>query len=117
MDELTLLDLTCMLLNTRIQGHRANMEILKSLYEREHTFFIARFSGFLILAGSIVAAVLNLMSSQPQGQNVNGSVLTISIIALLVAVAMVIRDIYLLGRLKRQYLNIVKIYNLLSRYY
>jgi Na+/glutamate symporter len=116
MDEITLLDLACMLMNVRKRGHQPNIDVIKSIYEKEIAKIIALISGSLVLMGALMTFIF---SSVMQAQ---GSWFVI-LVVVLAAIAFIVLTISLnyfgekIAALNRNYLDIVKLYNLLSVYF
>lgn len=113
LNEITILDL--FLLHVQNQSnHQANMDILKSMYERTHNYYIAVFTALLVLFGSILGSFIALLT---QETIISAFVTTIAIIALcilLISLFIIIRKI---NQLHRDFLNILQVYNLLSQYF
>ena len=58
MDSLTIIDVICMLLNREGPHPQANLDVLKSLYERTH----ARYMAVLIVFAVLTAVVLGTLA-------------------------------------------------------
>jgi uncharacterized membrane protein YfcA len=95
-------------------NHQSNMEILKSLYERTHNYYIAVFSAILVLAGGILGSFIALWAQQQITSDFITAIIAIAIVILLVSLFILINKI---NNLHRNYLDILQIYNLLSRYF
>lgn len=114
MDNITILDLSLMLVGSNGKDHQANIGVLRSLYERTHGYYLAVFSAALVLAGSIVGAFLALLA---QREASNQAVTVVVIIALVVLLISLGALISWLNRLQRNYLDIIQVYNLLARFF
>ena len=113
MDNITILDLFLMLAGSS-GNHQANIDVLKSLYERTHSYYLATFSAALVLAGGITGGFIALLAQEEVS---NEAVMAIIIIALAVLLVSVVALIGRLNRLQRSYLDILQIYNMLARFF
>ena len=111
MDSLTIADIICMILNREGPSPQANLDVLRSLYERTH----ARYMAVLIIFTFLTVCVMGVFvaSALAWGET------RISLLAL-VALVLILISLTLMGRrlnqLTRDYLDIIKVYNLLSRH-
>lgn len=111
MDSVRITDLVTMLLNEEGPPQEVTLELLMRLYDRAHSRYLTA----LIMFGVITVCVIGvLIASALQWGDTKLSVLAlIALIFLLVAVLGLSRR---LSNLSRDYLDIVKVYNLLGRY-
>ena len=111
MDSLTIIDVICMLLNKEGPHPQANLDVLRSLYERTHARYMAVLMVFAVLTacvlGVFVASVLEW------GETRIGILAVVALILMMVSLALLARR---LNRLTRDYLDIIKLYNLLRRH-
>lgn len=108
-----MLDLFIMLVGSK--GKRqANIDVLRSLYERTHSYYVVSFSASLALAGGIVGALIGVLA---QREASNEAVAVVVIIGLVVALALMGTHAIRLNRLQRNYLDIIQVYNLLARFF
>ena len=84
------------------------------MYERTHNYYIAVFTAVAILAGGILGSFIALLTQEQIASDfVTGIVstaLTILVISLFVLVTKI-------NQLQRDYLDILQLYNLLSKYF
>ena len=111
MDSLTLADLICMILNRDGPSPQANLDVLRSLYERTH----ARYMGVLIMFTVLTACVMGVFvaSAMSWGETKISLLAMLALVLLLISLTLLARR---LNQLTRTYLDIIKVYNLLSRY-
>lgn len=111
MDSLTIVDIICMLLNKEGPNPQANLDVLRSLYERTH----ARYMGVLILFAVLTACVLGVFvaSVLEWGETRIAILAVVALILMMVALILLTRR---LNKLTRDYLDIMKLYNLLRRH-
>ena len=111
MDSLTIADLICMILNRDGPSPQANLDVLRSLYERTH----ARYMGVLIMFTVLTACVMGVFvaSAMSWGETKISLLAMVALILLLISLTLLARR---LNQLTRTYLDIIKVYNLLSRY-
>ena len=111
MDSMKVTDLVYMLLNESGPGQEATLEMLMRLYDRTHNRYLTS----LIMFGFITVCVIGvLIASALEWADTKLSVLAlIALVFILVAVLGLSRR---LNRLSRDYLDIIKIYNMLGRY-
>ena len=111
MDSLTITDLICMILNRDGPSPQANLDVLRSLYERTH----ARYMGVLIMFTVLTACVMGVFvaSAMSWGETKISLLAMVALILLLISLTLLARR---LNQLTRTYLDIIKVYNLLSRY-
>ena len=111
MDSLTIADLICMILNRDGPSPQANLDVLRSLYERTH----ARYMGVLIMFTVLTACVMGVFvaSAMSWGETKISILAMLALILLLISLTLLARR---LNQLTRTYLDIIKVYNLLSRY-
>jgi hypothetical protein len=111
MDSLTIIDVICMLLNREGPHPQANLDVLRSLYERTHARYMAVLMVFAVLTacvlGVFVASVLEW------GETKIGILAVVALILMMLSLALLARR---LNSLTRDYLDIIKIYNLLRRH-
>ncbi|MBM4445491.1 MAG: hypothetical protein FJ020_09385 [Chloroflexi bacterium] len=111
MDSLTIIDVICMLLNREGPHPQANLDVLKSLYERTHARYMAVLIVFAVLTavvlGVFVAAVLEW------GETKVAILAVVALIAMMISLALLARR---LNKLTRDYLDVMKVYNLLRRH-
>ena len=113
MNAITILDLFLLHVQYR-NNHQSNMDILKSMYERTHSYYIAIFSAVLILAGGILGSFIALINQEQVTSDFITGIATIAFIILLVSLFILVSRI---NQLHRDYLDILQIYNLLSKYF
>ena len=113
MNEITILDLFLMLAHHQNNPQSA-IDILKSMYEKTHNYYIAFFTAWLILVGGILGSFIALLSQEQITSGFITVIVIIAVISVLVAVITLIRK---MNRLHRDYLDILQIYNLLSQYF
>ena len=113
MNAITIPDLFLMHVQYR-NNHQSNMDILKSMYERTHNYYIAVFSAILILAGGILGSFIAL---QTQKQVTSDYITVIVYIALSILLVSLFVLVSRINQLHRNYLDVLQIYNLLSRYF
>jgi hypothetical protein len=111
MDSVRITDLVTMLLNEEGPPQEVTLEMLMRLYDRAHSRYLTA----LIMFGVITVCVIGvLIASALQWADTKLSILAlIALIFLLVAVLGLSRR---LSNLSRNYLDIIKVYNLLGRY-
>jgi ABC-type nitrate/sulfonate/bicarbonate transport system permease component len=111
MDSMKITDLVAMLLNEGGPPQEITLGMLMGLYDRTHKRYLTS----LIMFGFITVCVIAvLIASALEWADTKLSVLAlIALIFLLVAVLGLSRR---LNRLSRDYLDIIKVYNLLGRY-
>lgn len=114
MYNITILDLFLMLVGSKGEKHQANIDVLRSLYERTHGYYLAVFSAALVLAGSIVVAFIGLLTQRGAS---NEGVTVVVMIALVVLLILMVALTNMLNRLQRNYLDIIQVYNLLARFF
>ena len=114
MDSLTILDLFLMLVGSAGKEHQANIDVLRSLYERAHSYYLAALSALLALAGGLGVVLIGLLG---QREASNEAVAVGVIIALVVALILMGIHAVRLNRLQRNYLDIMEVYNLLARFF
>ena len=115
MDNITILDLFLMLTNGNGGRHQANLDVLKSVYERTHSYYLALASGILILVGSIIGLFTVFLTQN--GQPSWGLLTIIAPVALLVLLLWLAIVSSRLSRLGITYLDFIQIYNLLRRFF
>jgi len=114
MDNITILDLFLMLVASTGKKRQANIDVLRSLYERTHSYYVVSFSASLALAGGIVGALIGLLAQREASNEV---VAVAVIIGLVVALILMVIHATRLNRLQRNYLDIIQVYNLLARFF
>ncbi len=111
MDSVTVVDLLCMLVNKRGPTPRSDLDVLKTVYERTHT----RYMAVLVLFGLLTAAMVGVfVAAAAEWKETKISIL--ALVALLILMASVALLARRLNKLTRDYLDILKVYNLLGRY-
>ena len=111
MDSVKITDLISMLLNEGGPPQEVTLEMLMRLYDRTHNRYLTS----LIMFGFITVCVIAvLIASALQWADTKLSVL--ALVALLFVLAAVLGMAWRLNRLSRDYLDIIKVYNLLGRY-
>lgn len=93
---------------------QANVDILKSLYERTHNYYLAILSGIVALAGGIVGSFVALLSQREVPSDLITGSTTMALVVVLIMGAILVNR---LNRLQRDYLDVIQIYNLLARYF
>jgi hypothetical protein len=111
MDSLTIADIICMILNREGPSPQANLDVLRTLYERTH----ARYMGVLIMFMVLTASVMGVFvaSALSWGETKISILAMLALVLLLISLTLLARR---LNQLTRTYLDIIKVYNLLSRY-
>jgi len=112
-NEITILDLFLMHIQYR-RNHQANMDILKSMYERTHHYYITVFTAVLVLIGGILTTLITLVARQQVTSTLVVVIMIAASISLLIPLSVLISKI---NRLHKDYLDILKVYNLLSQYF
>jgi len=113
MNNITIMDLFLML--ARSSGnHQLNMDILKSMYEQTHNYYLVVFTAVLILAGGILGSFIALLTQDKVTSDVVTGIVSIAVVILLISLFTLGNR---LSRLHRNYLDIIQIYNLLARYF
>jgi len=116
MNDITIMELVYMLIGVRNRAHNSSMDILKSLYEKEYTMCIARFTAMVTLLSAVIGTVATAVA-ESNDTSLLILVITIGafgfILAALYACYLFIR----IQNVQRQYLYYSNIYNLLSRYF
>ena len=111
MDSITLVDLLCMLVNKRGPSPRSDLDVLKTVYERTHTRYLA----VLVLFGLLTAALIGVfVAGATEWKETKISIL--ALVALLLLMAALVLLARRLNKLTRDYLDILKVYNLLGQY-
>ena len=114
MDKVGLDDLLLMLANSNGQNHQANLDILRSLYERRHSYYLTVISALIALIGSVIGI---LVSPLTQGA-ASDDRLTVAIgCALAIVLLLILYCTIKLTQLRREYLDIIQVYNLLARFF
>lgn len=111
MDSVTLVDLLCMLVNQRGPSPRSDLDVLRSVYERTHT----RYMAVLVLFGLLTAALIGVfVAAAAEWKETKICILAlVALVMLMLSVALLARR---LNKLTRDYLDILKVYNLLGQY-
>jgi len=113
MDTITLLDLFLMHVDYQ-KNHESNMDILQTMYERTHNYYIAVFSAVLVLAGGLIGSFIALYTHSIITSHFISGIVIITLIVL--AVCLITLGIKI-GQLQKKYLDILQVYNLLSLYF
>jgi len=111
MDSLTIADLICMILNRDGPSPQANLDVLRSLYERTHARYMAVLIMFTVLTASVMGVFV--ASALSWGETKVSLLAMVALVLLLISLTLLARR---LNQLTRTYLDIIKVYNLLSRY-
>jgi MFS family permease len=114
MGNITTIQLVSMLLSVTNGDHGPNMDTLKAIYERTHNFYIAVFSGVLVLIASIVGG---LITSIVKSENITGIVSWSAPFAIVGLIVVIWILIYRIKKLQKDYLDILMVYDLLSVYF
>ena len=111
MDSLTIADIICMILNKEGPSPQANLDVLRTLYERTH----ARYMAVLIIFTLLTACVMGVFvaSALSWGETKISILAMLALVLVLISLTVLARR---LNQLTRDYLDIIKVYNLLSRY-
>src|SRR4030042_1766613 len=107
MDSLTIIDIICMLLNREGPHPQANLDVLKSLYERTH----ARYMAVLIVFAVLTAVVLGVFV----GAVLEWGETKIAILAVVALIAMMISPAVVAAIMFWWYGNMQRWYQHLSR--
>src|SRR5512136_1537556 len=111
MDSLRITDLVSMLLNEEGPPQEVTLDMLMRLYDRAH----GRYLTSLIMFGFITVCVIGvLIASVIQWEETKLSIL--ALVALVFMLAAVVGLSWRLSRLSRDYLDIIKVYNMLGRH-
>ena len=111
MDSVRITDLVNMLLNEDGPPQEVTLELLMRLYDRAHSRYLTGLIMFGVITFCVIAV---LIASAIQWEDTKLSILAlIALIFLVVAVLGLSRR---LSNLSREYLDIIKVYNLLGRY-
>ena len=111
MDSMKITDLVAMLLNEGGPPQEVTLDMLMRLYDRTHNRYLTS----LIMFGFITVCVIGvLIASALEWADTKLSIL--ALIALLFLLVAVLGLSWRLNGLSRDYLDIIKIYNLLGRY-
>ena len=90
------------------------MDLLQSIYERTHNYYVALFTAWLVLVGAVLGGFIALL----QNEQVAGPFTTAIVIAAVTSVGIAIVLLKLqIRRLHRDYLDILQVYNLLAQYF
>jgi ABC-type multidrug transport system fused ATPase/permease subunit len=111
MDSIRITDILAMLLNDDGQPAEVTLEMLMRLYDRAHSRYLTA----LIMFGVITVSVMVvLIASAMQWADTKVSILAlVALVFVLVAVIGLARR---LNQLSRDYLDVIKVYNLLGRH-
>ena len=111
MDSIKITDILAMLLNDDGQPAEVTLEMLMRLYDRAHSRYLTA----LIMFGVITVSVMVvLIASAMQWADTKVSILAlVALVFVLVAVIGLARR---LNQLSRDYLDVIKVYNLLGRH-
>ena len=113
MDEITILDLFLMHIQYQ-RNHQSNMDILKSMYERTHHYYIAVFTAVLVLIGGTLTTLVTFLARD----QITSTIVVVIMIA--ASISLLAPLFFLRNRMKRlhkDYIDILKVYNLLSQYF
>jgi len=112
-NRITILDLFLMHVQHE-ENHQSNMDILRSMYERTHDYHVAVFRAVLVLAAGLLAGLITLLTLEQITSTFAIGILIAAPISLLIPLFILRAQI---NQLHRDYLDILQIYNLLSRYF
>ena len=112
-DEITIYDLYLMHVQ-HPANHQSNMDILKSMYERTHHYYITVFTAVLVLIGGILTSLVTLLAREQITSTVVVVIMIAASISLLIPLFVLRNQI---KRLHKDYIDILKVYNLLSQYF
>ena len=100
-----------MLVNKRGPSPRSDLDVIKTVYERTHTRYLA----VLVLFGLLTAALIGVfVAGATEWKETKISILAlVALIMLMLALVLLARR---LNKLTRDYLDILKVYNLLGQY-
>jgi hypothetical protein len=112
-NEITILDLFLMHIQYR-RNHHVNMDILKSMYETTHHYYITVFTAVLVLLGGMLTTIITLLARQQITNTLVVVILIAASLTLLIPLSILRNNI---NRLHKDYLDILKVYNLLSQYF
>ncbi|MDM7999075.1 MAG: hypothetical protein QUS33_03495 [Dehalococcoidia bacterium] len=111
MDSIKITDLIHILLNDSGPPQEVTLEMLMRLYDRTHNRYLTS----LIMFGFITVCVIGvLIASALQWAETKLSIL--ALVALLFLLVAVLGMAWRLNRLSRDYLDIIKVYNMLGSY-
>ena len=113
MDNITTIDLFLMLVGSKGE-HQANIDVLRSLYERTHSYYLAWLSALVVLLSSSIGVFAGLLN---QGEASNDGPKVVIVIAFVVLLILIADRIKRLNRLQKNYLDIIQVYNLLARFF
>jgi hypothetical protein len=112
-NQITILDLY--LMHAQDPGnHQSNMSILKSMYERTHHYYITIFTAVLALIAGTLGSLIALLTLQEIRSGFAIGLLIAAPISLFIPLFILRTQI---GKLHRDYLDVLQIYNLLSQYF
>ena len=111
MDSLTIADIICMILNREGPSPQANLDVLRTLYERTHGRYMAVLMMFTLLTGGVMGVFV--ASALAWGETKISLLALAALILVLISLTLLARR---LNQLTRDYLDIIKVYNLLNRY-
>lgn len=111
MDSVRLTDLVTMLLNEGGPPQEVTLEMLMRLYDRAHSRYLTALIMFSVITFCIIGV---LIASAVQWSETKLSILAlVALVLVLIAVLGLSRR---LNNLSRDYLDVIKVYNLLGRY-
>ena len=111
MDSIKITDIVAMLLNDQGLSTEVTLEILMRLYDRTHSRYLTALTMFGVITVSVIGV---LIASAMQWADTKVSLLAlVALVFVLVAVIALARR---LNQLSHDYLDIIKVYNLLGRY-
>jgi uncharacterized membrane protein YbjE (DUF340 family) len=111
MDSIKITDIICMLLYEEGPPPELTLEMLMRLYDRTHNRYMTSIIMFAVLTVCVIGV---LIASALQWADTKLSILAlIALVFLLIAVTGLSRR---LNQLSRDYLDIIKVYNLLGRH-
>jgi len=115
MEEITLIDLVSMLLANGGRQRATNINILKSLYERDQM----RLTNIVRITSGLMVAIIGAMAAAGFQGDLAGVEYVIPILAPLLVVVVIVLIVYSYRSMQitRKFLELVRIYNLLSRYF
>ena len=111
MDSMKITDLVAMLLNEGGPPQEVTLDLLMRLYDRTHNRYLTSLITFGFITVCVIAVFI---ASALQWADTKLSIL--ALIALIFLLVAVLGLSWRLNRLSRDYLDILKVYNLLGRY-
>jgi len=113
MGNITLLDILLMMVDTKRNGHQANIDVIKSIFERTHNYYTAILGSALALIGTLIGLIIVVVIQA----NVYPIVVVAVVVALVVLLVIITVVMLRLGNLQRRYLDILQVYYLIARFF